>query len=204
VDESSGKRGGTIHALWLPWVLITALGGGLGLGLGAAVYFVLLGGTEATSAARSMSSLIQWAGFGAGAGIGHAVLLRPHVTRPAGWALGSIISFGGGVTATVAVLEPIDLTAGAFIGYPLTGLVAGFVQWKLAFGARQMGASWWALASAVGFMGGVFGAIAIESVLPTASVGRGLVVGMIVGLVYGLITATALLLLLRYERLRPR
>lgn len=197
MEMPSGNRRGAIRALWVPWVLVTTLGCGLGLGLGTGLSSVILGDTGATSAA---SSLLEWAGFGAGAGLGQALLLRPHVVRPTGWAFGSVVSFAVGVAVTVAVLEPINLAAGAFIGYPLTGLIAGFVQWRLAFGGPQRRAGWWAVASAVGFFSGVFAAIGSEAMLPAAGVGRGLVVGTIVGLVYGLITATAILLMLRSER----
>jgi hypothetical protein len=203
----------SLRSSWIPLVLSTMVGCAIGLGLSAAVYLVLgfTNETYATAPGAALMGLGFGAAFGAGTGIPQARLLRGHIDRPGSWVVASTVSYAVGLAVTLAMLERIDLIAGFFTGYPLTGLVAGFLQWKLGICGGKAGGGRWAITSGIAYFVAFFSAVASEPVVASAlglsdpsflgqsagGVGYAIVQGALVGLLFGLITSTVLVLLLR-------
>lgn len=209
----SGKRTQVGWGFWLQWVLASVLGPAAGWAMSSTAY-LLLGLTEETvekSAAKVAIFGIDGVAFGAGLGIAQWLLLRRHVSQANAWVWAATVSYGVGFALTGALETAISEAVGAFAGYALAAIVAGFLPWFAVLRGRIPRSGWWVLASALGFYVGVFAAISsvplVTSVLglsKASNLGQSLggvefaaAIAGIIGLTLGLTTATVLVWVFR-------
>src|SRR5262249_7603142 len=124
--------------------------------------YLLLGLTEATvehGAAKVTIFAIDGVAFGAGLGIAQWLVLRRHLSQANVWVGAAAVGYGVGFALTGALETAISEAVGAFVGYALAAIVAGFIPWFSLLRGRVPRSGWWALASALSFYVGVFAAI---------------------------------------------
>jgi hypothetical protein len=133
--------------------------------------------------------------IGISIGIGQWLVLNRRINRTRWWIVTSIIGFGIGKDVGDIVAQVVPGAIGsAFAGLAI-GASLGVAQW-LVLRRHVPEASWWILASAIGW---AVGSTIIASVDGESDDGMALayVIGAIGAAVTGLITATALVWLLR-------
>lgn len=215
-DRETGarcQRGGL--ALWLRWVLATALGELVGFDVPAVVGSAMAWATERIGSTFSdigMVGAMILAGTVEGGVLGFAqwLVLRRYIQNMArrewvlatalaaglAWALGMTPSTVGDITT----LKPAVLVAGAILlGVVLVSSI-GFAQW-LVLRRYMQKATWWVAANAIPWPIGVavpFGSLAMVPEGSPAAVWAvvGAASGVLMGAVVGAITGIALLWLL--------
>ena len=187
-------------AIWPWWILLGAVGGGLGFALGLraadaasqvfgrAAYETVLYGTFGTSVA-----VLQW------------FVLRAHVTRASRWVLASaaVWVLVGTLAGWLGTRPGLEVVWSALVGTAwsaLVGTAVGAFQWP-ALRKRVRLAGTWIVASAAGWVAGWHAATAMDQVVGrvVSSEAVGLAVGFAVfAAVSGALTGLALVWLLRH------
>ncbi|MDY6876999.1 MAG: hypothetical protein SWK90_12460 [Chloroflexota bacterium] len=162
---------------WLPWVVVTAVGGGVG---------GIVGGGINASLGDVANGAVGWAVVGAAIGVAQGVLLQRRIHRAGWWILVSILGWAAGA--------PIGFSLfGAMGGYAAAGALIGGAQWFVLRGQVQR-AGVWVPASIVGWgVGGLVGWVVSAAV--TGAVGGfwGFSLGWAVGWAVGGAMAGAIL-----------
>ena len=177
------------RAFWLWWVLASAVGGALGYLVAVSVLATLSDGMYGALVDAVVLTML-----GAGVGAMQWLVLRQHIPLTGWWVLASAL----GGTLAVAVAAAAPTTGIVLVGYGLLGTSMGVMQW-LVLRQHVPHATWWLLASAVGWAVGPPAAQAINcaaALLPELeTVGVALLFG-IVAAVAGATTGIVLLWLM--------
>jgi hypothetical protein len=162
--------------LWFPWVLATAVGGGVGGIIGGGVNGVL--GEVANGA-------VGWAIVGAAIGIAQGILLRRWIRRTGWWFLASVVGWAVGAPVGFVLFGPL--------GYFGCGALIGIAQ-CLVLKRQVQRAGVWVLASVIGWgVGGLVGWGAIEVVAGALGGFWGFALGWAMGWAVGGAVAGAIL-----------
>jgi len=137
--------------VWLWWILMSAIGGGVGFALGLAVT-----GVAPHAMGKTPFEIIFCAVFGTAVGITQWLVLRPHIPRAGWWMLVSTV----GWTAFGALAHVVDRP----VGPAVAGAMVGVLQW-LVLRRHVALAGCWVLASSMGWAIGWPAASAVDRVV---------------------------------------
>jgi hypothetical protein len=125
---------------WFPWVLVTAIGGGIG---------GIIGGGVNGALGEVANGAVGWAVVGAAIGIVHWFLLVRKIKRAGWWVLASIVGWTVGA--------PVGFALFGSLGYFGCGALIGIAQWLVLKGQVQR-AGVWVLTCTIGWgIGGLVG-----------------------------------------------
>jgi hypothetical protein len=190
---SNQEKSSLRWAIWPWWVLLSAVGGGVGfvLGLAAAEAAARVFGRPIFEAVLygilgTLVAALQWP------------VLRAHVSQAGWWVLASAVIW----TLVGALANLVEIKAGLAAVQPaIVGAAVGALQW-LVLQKRVHLAGFWIIASALGWAAGWHAAIAMDKVMATIAIVPSETVGLailfaIFSAVAGAFTGLALIWLLR-------
>jgi hypothetical protein len=196
LEMSNQKKPSLRWAIWLWWVLLSAIGGGVGFALG-------LGAAEAVSQVLgpSIYETVLHGVFGTLVAVLQWFVLRVHVTRASRWVLASAVSW----VLVGALAGWLEIKPGLAVVWPaIVGVAVGAFQW-LVLRKHVHLAGFWIVGSAVGWVVGWHTATAMDEVVGMIvySEKAGLaVLFAIFAAVVGAFTGLALIWLLRHPILK--
>ncbi len=188
---SNHKKASFQWIIWPWWVLLSAVGGGVGFTLGFAA-----AGAASDVFGRPLFEAVMFGIFGTSVGALQWLVLRAHVTQASWWVLASAASW----TLLGALANSVEAT----IGPAIIGAVIGALQW-LVLQKHVHLAGFWIVASALGWSVGWFTAIAVDKVVAmivsSETMGYA-VLYAVMAAVAGAFTGLALIWLLRHPILK--
>jgi len=183
-------------AIWPRWVLVSAVGGGVGFALGLAA-------AEAASRilARPVFEAVLYGILGTSVAILQWLVLRSHVPQASWWVLASAV----GWILIGALADVVEIKAGLVAVWPaIVGAAVGAFQWLVLRKHVQL-AGLWIVANALGWVVGWHTVGAMDRIVTTivSSEKAGLaVLFAILVAVIGAFTGLALVWLLRRPMLK--
>jgi hypothetical protein len=193
---SNQKKPSLQWAIWPWWVLLSAIGGGVGFALGlsaAEVVSQVLG--------RPIYETVLHGIFGISVAVLQWFVLRAHVTRASRWVIASAVIW----VLVGALAGWLEIKPGLAVVWPaIVGVAVGAFQW-LALRKHVYVAGLWIVASAVGWVVGWHTATAMDEVVAkvVSSETAGLAVLFAVfAAVSGAFTGLTLVWLLRHPILK--
>ena len=183
-------------AVWPWWVLLSAVGGGVGFALGLAA-------AEAVSRilARPVFEAVLYGILGTSVAILQWLVLRAHVPQASRWVLASAV----GWTLVGALADLVEIRAGLMALWPaIVGAAVGAFQW-LVLRRHVRLAGLWIVASASGWVLSWHAATAMDRIVATIvsseKAGLALLFAIFTAVV-GAFTGLALVWLLRHPILK--
>lgn len=188
---SNQKKSSFRWAIWPWWVLLTAVGGGVGFVLGLAA-------AEAASRVfgRPIFEAVLYGILGTSVAVLQWLVLRAHVTRASWWVLASAVSW----ILVGALADLVEIKASLAAVWPaIVGAAVGALQW-LVLQKHVHLAGFWIMASALGWVVGWHAAAAMDEVVAmivsSETVGLAVLFAVLAAVV-GAFTGLALIWLLR-------
>lgn len=192
----SNQKSSFQWTIWPWWVLLTAIGGGVGFLLG-------LSAAEAMSRVfgRPIFEAVLYGIFGASIAVLQWFVLRVHVTQASRWVPVSTLSW----ILVGALADVVEIKGGLAVVWPaLIGATVGTFQW-LALQKHIPLAGFWIVASAIGWVAGWYAGSAMDEVVTmfVSSERLGLaILFAVLAAVVGAFTGLALVWLLRRSNLK--
>jgi MFS family permease len=172
----------------LLWVLASALGGGLGFGLG-----VVISGSLSDLVGRTWRDIVHLGVFGGLVAIAQWLVLRTRIADSGRWILVSFLTW----TVIGALARPLERTLSLSLAAAVAGALVGALQ-SLVLRRHFRWSGFWVVASTIGWVLGwpVAGALdgVVALVVTDEIVGHGVLYAIILAVV-GVITGATLVLL---------
>lgn len=192
----SNQKSSFQWTIWPWWVLLTAIGGGIGFLLGLSV-------AESMSRVfgRPIFEAVLYGILGASIAVLQWLVLRAYVTQASQWVLASTV----GWILVGALADVLEIKGGLVAVWPaLIGATVGTFQW-LVLQKHVPLAGFWIVASAIGWVAGWYAGSAMDEVVTMFVYSERLglaILFAVLAAVVGAFTGLVLIWLLRHSNLK--